>query len=113
MYFRTRLFSYKKRWRLDIPYLLHAATSYDLLQLKHDINTYLKIAHQDSSQQTPITAGYIQNNTHNPDFIKNSYMFMKNIRGTVPYFKNALQDLLAMLDNLGPPTLFLTFSADD
>ena len=40
-------------------------------------------------------------------------MFMKNIRGTVAYFKNQLYNLLAMFKALGPPTLFMTLSADD
>ena len=51
-------------------------------------------------------------NTH-PDILQNSYMFMKNIRGKVAYFRNALYDLLAMFRSLGPPTLFITLSADD
>ena len=38
---------------------------------------------------------------------------MKNIRGTAAYWKNALLDLLAMLKSLGPPTLFITLSAND
>ena len=38
---------------------------------------------------------------------------MKNIRGTILYFRNALNDLLAMMQILGPPTLFVTLSADD
>ena len=40
-------------------------------------------------------------------------MFMKYIRGTVAYFRNALYDLLAMFWCLGPLALFITFSADD
>ena len=40
-------------------------------------------------------------------------MFMKYIRGTVAYFRNALYDLLAMFRCLGPLALFITFSADD
>ena len=49
----------------------------------------------------------------NPDILQSSYMFMKSIRGTVAYFRNALYDLLAMFRSLGPPTLFMTLSADD
>lgn len=40
-------------------------------------------------------------------------MFMKNIRRTVAHFKNALYNLLDMFHSLGPPTLFMTLSADD
>jgi hypothetical protein len=38
---------------------------------------------------------------------------MKNIRGTVAYFRNQLYNLLSMFKFLGPPTLFMTLSADD
>lgn len=38
---------------------------------------------------------------------------MKKIKGTVAYFKNMLYDLLASFRCLGPPTLFMTLSADD
>ena len=38
---------------------------------------------------------------------------MKKKRGTIAYYRNSLNDLLAMLRPLGPPTLFLTLSADD
>lgn len=38
---------------------------------------------------------------------------MKNIKGPVAYFRNVLYDLLAIFKSLGPPTLFVTLSADD
>ena len=62
---------------------------------------------------TPVTAGFIRNNQNNEELYKNSYMFMKKIRGTIAYYRNSLNDLLAMLRSLGPPTLFVTLSADD
>lgn len=40
-------------------------------------------------------------------------MFMKNIRGTVAYFRNQLYNLLAMFKAIGPPSIFMTLSADD
>lgn len=45
--------------------------------------------------------------------LQNSYMFMKNIRGTVAYFRFQLYNLLAMFKALGPPSIFMTLSADD
>lgn len=60
-----------------------------------------------------MTAGEIRDIENNPSLVENSYMFMKNIRGTVAYLKNQLYSLLAMFKALGPPTLFMTLSADD
>ena len=59
------------------------------------------------------TAADVRSRNTNPEILQNSYMFMKHIRGTVAYFRNALYDLLAMFRCLGPPTLFMTLSADD
>ena len=40
-------------------------------------------------------------------------MFMKNIRGTAAYWKDQLLDLLARINTLGPPTFFVTLTAND
>ena len=62
----------------------------------------------------PLTAGDIQNPTNTDDSLQNnSYMFMKNIRGTPAYWKDQLLDLLARINTLGPPTFFLTLTAND
>lgn len=59
------------------------------------------------------TASDVRSRHIDPENVRNSYMFMKNIRVTVAYFKNALYNLLAMFRSLRPPTLFMTLSADD
>ena len=115
MYFRLRLYDKRWIWRKDIMYLLHAAASYDILQLKSEIGVYLKMncGSQIGLNNNPITAGYIRHRSHDPLFLQNTYMFMKNIRGMVAYFRNGLNNLLAMLKSIGPPTLFVTVSAND
>ncbi|WAR10125.1 hypothetical protein MAR_035201, partial [Mya arenaria] len=115
MYFRYRLYNHNAYWRKDITYLLHAAVSYDKLCLKQQIGICMKIlkpsGHYCAFRQT--TAEDVRARSNNDENTLNSYMFMKNIRGTVAYFRNALYDLFAMFRCLGPPTLFMTLSADD
>lgn len=115
MYFRYRLYNHNAYWRKDITYLLHAAVSYDKLCLKQQIGICMKIlkpsGHDCAVRQT--TAEDVRARSSNDENTLNSYMFMKNIRGTVAYFRNALYDLFAMFRCLGPPTLFMTLSADD
>ena len=114
MYFRYRLYNKLSNWRKDMMYLLHAAASFDIMQLKSEIRTYLRMNPlSQSGLSTPITAGFIRNQPQDPFILRNSYMFMKHIRGTVAYFRNSLNNLLAMLRTLGPPTLFVTLLADD
>lgn len=66
-----------------------------------------------SSTNKPVTAGNLRNEKDLPEMLENSYMFMKKIKGTLAYSHNMLYDLLAMFRCLGPPTLFMTLSADD
>ena len=42
-----------------------------------------------------------------------AYCFMKNIRGSPPYYQHTFYDLLAMIRQLGTPTWFFTLSAAD
>ena len=115
MYFRTRLYNYLGHWRKDISYLLHAAASFDKQLLKGEIGTYLRMTsnQREGFRTNDITASYVCNSQRDINFVQNSFMFMKNIRGTIAYFRNALNDLLAMVRTLGPVTLFMTLSADD
>lgn len=118
MYFRYRLFNKFPFWRTNSTYILHAATSYDKMLLKQEIGVFLKMrkSFNDgtplSSERMTVNAGDIRSQS-NSDIARNSYMFMKNIRGTVAYFRNALYDLLSMFRSIGPPTILLTLSADD
>ncbi len=68
---------------------------------------------QDNTGFSATTADDVRMRSTSQEDVPNSYMFMKNITGTVAYFRNALYDLLAMFRCLGPPTLFMTLSADD
>lgn len=45
--------------------------------------------------------------------VEHCWAFMRNIRGTASYWNAAKSDLFAMIRSLGPPTWFLTLSADD
>ena len=42
-----------------------------------------------------------------------AYSFMKNVRGSPPYYQHTLYDLLAIIHQLGTPTWFFTSSAAD
>ena len=42
-----------------------------------------------------------------------AYSFMKNIRGSPPYYQRTFYNLLAMIRQLGTPTWFFTLSAAD
>ena len=62
-----------------------------------------------------ITAGELLNGelSENSEVSENSYAFMHNICGTSANWNKAKLDLCAMFRTLGPPTFFITLSADD
>ena len=77
------------------------------------IAVYLKV-HKGNNFSSPLfTAGDFQTTDISGLLRENSYMFMKQIRGTAAYWKTTLLNLLAMIRNIGPPTLFMTLSAND
>ena len=112
MYFRQRLYHKSGSFRKNMTYLLHSAVNVDLALLKSEININMRMT-KSLTEDKYITASDVKNFQHNTTLYQNSYMFMKNIRGTVAYFRNQLYNLLAMFKCIGPPTLFMTLSADD
>ncbi|XP_035665599.1 uncharacterized protein LOC118408848, partial [Branchiostoma floridae] len=60
----------------------------------------------------PLTAGDLHHEI-DQHVESTSYTFMKNIRGTAAYFKDQLLNLLAKINTIGPPTWFVTVSAND
>lgn len=112
-YYKTRLYSTDGRWRKDIAYLMHATNILEKNTLSQLIAVYMRI-HKGSTISSPMfTAGDLQSNINNTVLRENSYMFLKKIRGTAAYWKNTLLNLLAMIRNIGPPTIFMTLSAND
>ena len=62
-----------------------------------------------------IDAGMLKNPQHLQTLLKKdkAYTFLKNIRGSPPYWQKMFYELLSMIRTLGIPTWFLTLSAAD
>ena len=111
MYFKYRLYNRHAHFRHNLTYLLYSCVSYNVSLLKSQIGVHMRMC---KNRDDRFTAADLRNGRQvNEDVLENSYMFMKNIKGTIAYFRNALYNLLAMLRCLGPPTIFMTLSADD
>ncbi|XP_078600775.1 uncharacterized protein LOC144875890 [Branchiostoma floridae x Branchiostoma japonicum] len=115
-YFQSRLLNINDSWRKNIPWLFFALNSYEIKKLYSQISIVCRMQKQgnDTSQSSPqpLTAGDLRQHIHE-DVESTSYTFMKNIRGTAAYFKDQLLNLLAKINTIGPPTWFLTVSAND
>ncbi len=112
MYWKIRLMNKEDTWRTDMTYVLHARISHDIMQAKSDLNIHLRMEKPNSDRQK-VTAKNVFEPSMQSELVGNSYMFLKHIGGTDAYLKDSLQDLLAQVKFLGPPTLFVTLSADD
>ncbi len=115
-YFHHRLYYKDGRFRKNIGYLFHAVNEYERRRLLSELTVHIRMRKpQRNGEKTNrlLSAGDVMSLESNPDLFDNSYMFMKNIRGTVAYWKNNLQDLLSMIKVLGPPSLFMSLSSND
>lgn len=97
------------RFRTDTSYLLHAVNYYEKEILLNAVSIHMRMR-QNTGLLTASDVNYISSN---PDLLQNSYMFMKFMKGTAAYWKHNLLNLLAMFKCLGPPSLFVTLSAND
>lgn len=111
-YFQHRIYDIDARWRTNISYLLNAVNMFERQQLLETVNVAMKWRTSVSGGGT-LRNSNITGSSNNPDMTQDSYMFAKKIRGTAAYWKNKLVNLLAMIKCLGPPTIFLTLSAND
>ena len=110
-YFQSKLYNQDSRWRKNITYLMYAVNHYEQKSLLSTVGIHMR---KKKPGHTPsITNANISSLENLAEIQKNSYMFMKNIRGTAAYWSEVLYKLLAMVKSLGSPTIFLTLSADD
>ena len=75
----------------------------------------MRLSHSRTQDGHRITAGILRNPQQMHQLVRNqqAYKFLRNIRGSPPYWQHELYDVLAMLQSLGILTCFLTLSAAD
>ena len=72
-------------------------------------------SHKNASheEEQQLTAGKLRDLSNNPELSDSYYGFMHNMKGTIAYWQRVKLDLLVMFRTLGPPTFFITLTADD
>ena len=110
-YFNQRLLDIDGRFAKDLDYLFVAQYIVEAKQVLDDGNNF--IWRQKPNMQ--FTASQAKDQTVLSQFVRKdkAYRFMKNIRGSPPYYQRTFYDLLAMIRQLGTPTWFFTLSAAD
>ena len=111
-YFNCRLYNRDSRWRKSITYLMYAVNHMEQSRLSNEIEIQMRLKSLGKAS-SQITAGDLYHPGTHPEIKANTFMFMKNIRGTVAYWADILHNLLSTVKTLRPPTLFVTLSSDD
>ena len=110
-YFNQRLLNVDGRFARDIDYLFVAQYISEAKQILDDGNNFIwrqKPGRNFTAQQAKDQS--ILSQCIHKD---RAYRFMKNVRGSPPYYQRTFYDLLAMVRQLGTPTWFHTLSAAD
>ena len=110
-YFSQRLLDVDGRYARDLDYLFVAQYIVEANQVLDDGNNFPW--RQKPSRQ--FTATQARDQTVLSQYVRKdkAYSFMKNIRGSPPYYQCTFYDLLAMIRQLGTQTWFFTLSAAD
>jgi hypothetical protein len=110
-YFNQRLLDVDGRFARDVDYIFVSQYIVESKQVNDDSNHYIYRQKPHSS----VTAGQIRQQNVLQEHVRQdvAYRFLKNVRGSPPYYQRTFNDLLAMIRQLGTPTWFLTLSAAD
>ena len=110
-YFQQRLLDVDGRFSRDLDYLFAAQYIVESKQVYDDATNY--IWRQRPSSQ--LTAGQAKKRNVIVENMRKdrAYAFLKNVRGSPPYYQHTFYELLAMIRQLGTPTWFFTLSAAD
>ena len=123
-YFQTRLLSADSRRGCHPAYNFWACNIEEALKLQSSISIAMRMrsfrighcekSNRETKEKELLTAdllrGCLENNPH---LRENCHNLMRDIRGTQAYWNSVKIQLFAMFCTLGPPTFFVTLSADD
>ena len=124
-YFQVRMLNADSRWACHPAYIFWACNIVEAIKLQSSISIALRMrSFRDPSsnrredrrteEMRLLTAGQLRGRLDdNPHLRENCYSFMRDIRGTQAYWNSVKIQLYAMFRTLGPPTFFITLSADD
>ena len=110
-YFNARLLHYSGRFAMNPEYLFFAQFIIEQKKVSDSINIALK-----KLQGQPLTASQFRSNEQcvkNLIFKDQAYLFLRSIPGSPPYWQKFMYEVIAMVQQLGIPTWFLTLSCAD
>lgn len=108
-YSNQRILNYDKRFSCDVNYLFYAQFLTEQKQIRDNISVaFRKLTGSITAADLLSSSGIRNFLTHDQAF-----QFLKNVRGTPPFWSLKIKELIAMVKQLGSPHFFLTLSAAD
>ena len=114
-YVNARLLDQDGWFARDIEYIFGMQYAVEHKQVRDTINIALRQTRGRQQLGRNLDAGMLKNPQllHNLFKKDRAYSFLKNIRGSPPYWQKMFYEVLAMIRMLGIPTWFLTLSSAD
>ncbi|KAI8507071.1 hypothetical protein Bbelb_155100 [Branchiostoma belcheri] len=114
-YFKARLMGADTRFASDTSYIFFAQYVTELHFIQSNISISMRKGSPVTSDGRRISAGMLSNREDLQNILKSDqgYRFLQPVRGTPQFWDRALNELFAMIRQLGIPTWFATFSAAD
>ncbi|KAI8498196.1 hypothetical protein Bbelb_241400 [Branchiostoma belcheri] len=114
-YFKARLMGADTRFASDTSYIFFAQYVTELHFIQSNISISMRKGSPVTSDGRRISAGMLSNREDLQNILKSDqgYRFLQPVRGTPQFWDRALNELFAMIRQLGIPTWFATFSAED
>ncbi|XP_030832915.1 uncharacterized protein LOC584759 isoform X5 [Strongylocentrotus purpuratus] len=114
-YLQNRLMHVDNRFAKSTDFIFYAQCIYEIQQVLSGVSIALRKTSSKSDTDAPITIKDLKQIDKVQDILKSDrgFRFLKQIRGSPPYWSATQKDLLAMVRQLGIPTWFASFSAAD
>ncbi|XP_041467172.1 uncharacterized protein LOC121417516 [Lytechinus variegatus] len=114
-YLHNRLMHADNRFAQNTDYIFYAQYIYEIQQVLSQVSIALRQSKNKKDDYSAISAKDLKDvdKIHNILRADKGYKFLKQIRGTPPYWQKTQKDVLAMVRQLGKPTWFASFSCAD
>ncbi|XP_071948934.1 uncharacterized protein [Antedon mediterranea] len=114
-YFLNRLMHVDNRFARNTEYLFFSQCLYEIQQVISSVSIALRKGSDKKDDFKPVKVSDLKNINKVEEILKSDkgFKFLKQIRGTPPYWQATQKDVLAMIRQLGKPTWFASFSSAD
>ncbi|XP_071943751.1 uncharacterized protein [Antedon mediterranea] len=114
-YLQNRLMHIDNRFANNTEFIFYAQSIYELQQILSSISIALRKGSSKKDDFSKLTISDLKNANKIEEILKSDmgYKFLKQIRGTPPYWQATQKDVIAMVRQIGKPAFFLSFSSAD